>query len=178
MSTTPYDDAFKELAERDPAALLLLLGVLRPDEPAQVTVLSRELRAAKQIADQIYLVTSAGITRLIHIEAQTRWEAVMPERVLDYALLIWISYERQYPVESYVLLLTPQRLPEHPPTSLSLTAGSLQVSIHYHLVRLWELSVEAMLALGRDQLLPFAPLMKGGSGRVGSERPVFATGHR
>jgi predicted transposase YdaD len=161
MSTTPYDDAFKELAERDPAALLLLLGVLQPDEPAQVTVLSRELRAAKQIADQIYLVKTTASERLIHIEAQTRWEAALPERVLDYALLIWISYERQYPVESYVLLLTPHRLPEHPPTSLSLTAGSLQVSIHYHLVRLWDLPADDVLALRRDQLLPFVPLMKG-----------------
>jgi hypothetical protein len=83
MGTTPYDDAFKELAERDPAALLLLLGVLQPDEPAQVTVLSRELRAAKQIADQIYLVKTTAGERLIHIEAQTRWEAALPERVLD-----------------------------------------------------------------------------------------------
>jgi hypothetical protein len=70
--TTPYDDAFKKMADRDPAALLL--GVLSPGEAAQIEPLPRELRAGKQIADQLYLVTTSASTRIIHIEAQTRWD--------------------------------------------------------------------------------------------------------
>src|SRR5205085_1643146 len=48
------------------------------------------------------------------------------------------------------------------PTSLSVAAGSLQVSINYQLVRLWEMPAQEILALDRDQLLPFVPLMDGG----------------
>jgi predicted transposase YdaD len=162
MSTTPYDDAFKKLADRDPAALLLLLGALSPGETAKIELLPRELRTGKQIADQLYLVTTSAGTRIVHIEAQTRWDPEMPERVLDYELIGWICYDRRYPIESFVLLLTADRLPADPPTSLKVEAGSLQVVSTFHLVKLWEVSAAEILALGRDQLLPFVPLMRGG----------------
>lgn len=163
MSSTPYDDAFKSLADRDPAALLVMLGALSPNEQATIEALPRELRAGKQIADQLYLVTTATGTRIVHIEAQTRWETALPERVLDYELIGWISYDRLYPIESFVLLLTDDRLPENAATSLTVEAGSLRVTSTFHLVRLWEVPASEMLALERNQLLPFVPLMQGGT---------------
>ncbi len=162
MSTTPYDDAFKDLAEQDPEALLLLLGALDPEEHATITLLSRELRASKQMADQPYLVTTPAGTRIVHVEAQTRYDAEMPERMLDYGLRLWLSQERRYAIDSYVLLLTPNRLPAEAPDSLNVRAGSISVSIEYHLVRLWEMDAAMALAMQRDQLLPFVPLMDGG----------------
>lgn len=163
MTTTPYDDAFKSLADRDPAALLLLLGALSPDEPAKIEPLPRELHAGKQIADQMYLVTTASGVRIIHIEAQTRWDKEMPERVLDYELIGWISYDRRYAIESFVLLLTDDRLPADAPTSLTIEAGSLRVTSTFRLVKIWEVPAAEMLALERNQLLPFVPLMQGGT---------------
>jgi hypothetical protein len=43
MSTKPYDQAFKFLAEQDPEALLLLLGAIEPDEQATIELLPREI---------------------------------------------------------------------------------------------------------------------------------------
>lgn len=162
MSSTPYDDAFKHLAEHDPESLLILVGALPSNRPVKIKVLSRELRPAKRIVDQAYLVTTPDESRITHLEAQTRYDAAMPERMLDYALMLWLAHNRRYAVDSFVLLLTREGLPRDAPESMSVRAGSLSVTVHYHLVRLWEIEAQSLLALNRDQLLPFVPLMKGG----------------
>ncbi len=161
VSNTQYDDAFKELAERDPEALLLLLGAVRPHEALSIEVLSRELRAGKQISDQIYLVRTALGAHIVHVEAQTRWDPEMPRRMLMYALLIWLTYEGQYEMDCYVLLLTPERLPAQVPETLSVTAGSLRMTVSFRVARVWEMPAAAALALDRPQVLPFVPLMQG-----------------
>ena len=56
MSTKPYDQAFKFLAEQDAEALLLLLGDLRPGQPAQIALLPREVSVSAQLPDQPYEV--------------------------------------------------------------------------------------------------------------------------
>lgn len=162
MSGTPYDDAFKHLAEQDPESLLILVGALSPDQSARVKIISRELRPAKRIVDQAYLVTTSGETRIAHLEAQTRYDPAMPERMLDYALMLWLAHDRRLAVDSFVLLLTREGLPRQAPERMTAKAGSLSVTVRYHLIRLWEIDARSSLALNRDQLLPFVPLMKGG----------------
>jgi hypothetical protein len=161
MSNTPFDDAFKDLSDLDPEALLLLLGVIAPGERVTIEKVERELRAAKQIADQPYLVSRNEDARIFHIEAQTRWKNNVPPRMLDYAVYLWLAKEGRYRIESYVLLLTPDGLPKHPVTSFNVDAGSLQLTINIHLIPAWRISAAAMLALGREELLPFIPLMDG-----------------
>jgi hypothetical protein len=159
---TLYDDAFKDLSEFDPEALLLLLGAISPDEHATIEPLSRELRAAKQIADQPYLIRSERGERIAHVEAQTRYKGNEPDRLLDYGLYIWLTYQREYPVESYLLILAPDGAPAEIPVTHTVTAGSLVLTINFHVIRLWELSAQVALDLGREELLPFIPLMSGG----------------
>jgi len=162
VSGTPYDDAFKHLAEQDPESLLILVGAFPPNQPVRIKVLSRELRTSKRIVDQAYLVTTGNESRIAHLEAQTRYDAAMPERMLEYALMLWLAHKRRYAVDSFVLLLTREGLPREAPEQVSVKAGSLSVTVRYHLVRLWEIEAQSLLALNRDQLLPFVPLMKGG----------------
>lgn len=162
MSGTPYDDAFKHLAEQDPESLLILVGALPSDELVRIKVLSRELRPSKRIVDQAYLVTTRSESRIAHLEAQTRYDPAMPERMLEYALMLWLAHKRRYAVDSFVLLLTREGLPPEAPERVSVKAGALSVTVRYHLVRLWEIEAQSLLALNRDQLLPFVPLMKGG----------------
>ncbi|MGH9840607.1 MAG: hypothetical protein ACREEM_17660 [Blastocatellia bacterium] len=166
MSNTPYDDAFKDLSDLDPEALLLLLGVIVPGESVTIEKVERELRAAKQIADQPYLVRRGDDARIIHIEAQSRWKHNVPPRLLDYGVYLWLAKEGRYRIESYVLLLTPDGLPQHPVTNYSVDAGSLQLTINFHLICLWQVSAAFVLALGRDELLPFVPLMDSGQTEV------------
>ena len=159
---TPFDDAFKDLSEFDPEALLLLLGAITPDEHAVIEPLSRELRAAKQIADQPYLIRSERGERIAHVEAQTQYQGNEPDRLLDYGLYLWLTYQREYPVESYLLVLSRKNAPAQIPSSHTVQAGSLRLTINYRVLGLWQLSATAALALQREELLPFIPLMEGG----------------
>ena len=104
MSTKPYDQAFKFLAERDAEALLLLLGDMQPGQEAEIRVLPREVSISTQLPDQPYEVITSGGRRLVHVEAQTAYDANLPERMLEYAIRLWLKY--RLPISSYALLLT------------------------------------------------------------------------
>ncbi|NOT61160.1 MAG: hypothetical protein HOP19_13155 [Acidobacteria bacterium] len=147
---TPFDDAFKDLSDFDPEALLLLVGAITPDEHAVIEALPRELRAAKQVADQPYLIRSERGERIAHVEAQTRYYGDEPDRMLDYGLYILLTYKRGYPVDSYLLILTPKGAPNEIPSSHTVTYGSLTLTINIHVIRLWELSAQVALDLGRE----------------------------
>lgn len=155
----PYDDAFKYLAEQDAEALLILLGEIKPGEKVEITPLSRELRISTRLPDQAYKVVTASGERIVHIEAQARYPRVMPDRMADYGAREWMQY--QLPVNCYVLLLTDHDLPKHPPTFGRIDAGDVQITVHYRLVRLSQISAAGVLKLQRDYLLPFVPLMQG-----------------
>ena len=80
----PYDDAFKLLAEGDAEALLLLLGEIKLGEPVEITPLHSELRISTKLPDQAYKVVTASGARIVHIEAQSSYDHLMPERMADY----------------------------------------------------------------------------------------------
>src|SRR3989442_138427 len=109
MSSKPFDQAFKYLAEEDAESLLILLGLLQPGEVAEIEALPRELNVSTQLPDQPYRVVISGQARIVHVEAQTVYEAAIPERVAEYGARLWMKY--RLPVESYVLLLTERGLP-------------------------------------------------------------------
>ncbi|HWQ34788.1 MAG TPA: hypothetical protein VNQ79_18205 [Blastocatellia bacterium] len=154
----PYNSAFKDLTEQDPEALLQLIGALPPG--ATVRLLPREVSVQALLPDQPFEITHADGQHLAHVEAQTRYEPDIPSRIADYNVYLWVRY--RLPVYSYVLVLTPRGLPDEPPVSLAIEAGWLRLIVSYQIVRLWELDAEAALNSGRENLLPFVPLMRGG----------------
>jgi predicted transposase YdaD len=160
MSTKPYDQAFKYLAEQDAEALLLLLGDLQPGQPAQITLLPREISVAAQLPDQPYEVVTAEGRRLVHVEAQTAYDHNLPDRMMDYGLRLWLKY--RLPLTSYALLLTPRGVPKNLRVSRRVVAGDLRIDLHCRVVRLWRVSAQTALAWQRASLLPFVPLMRGG----------------
>jgi len=155
----PYDDAFKLLAEEDAEALLLLLGEIEPGEKAEITPLHRELRISTRLPDQAYKVVAASGARIVHIEAQSRYPHVMPDRMADYGAREWMKY--QLPVTCYVLLLTDRQLPKHPATVGRIDVGDVQIIVRYRIVRLSQISASRVLKMQREHLLPFVPLMQG-----------------
>ncbi|MGH9835559.1 MAG: hypothetical protein ACRD9Y_21265, partial [Blastocatellia bacterium] len=154
----PYDSAFKDLADQDPEGLLLLLGALPPG--AKVKALPREVTTPALLPDQPYEVISETEHFVAHVEAQTRYEQVVPERFVDYGARLWLKY--RLPVRCYLLVYLRQRMPEDAPTSATIQAGGVKITVEYTTVRLWELSADEALKLGRESLLPFVPLMKDG----------------
>ncbi|MCI0485714.1 MAG: hypothetical protein L0229_03845 [Blastocatellia bacterium] len=103
--------------------------------------------------------TSQGV-RLIHVKAQTVYDIHIPERMAEYGARLWMAY--RLPVTSYVLLLTRRGLPARAPTAGRIIAGDAEIKIRYRLVRLWQVSARRVLAMKRENLLPFVPLMRGG----------------
>ncbi len=160
MATKPYDQAFKFLAEQDPEALLLMLGAIEPDEKAVIELLPREISVAAVLPDQPYLVSSARGKRVVHVEAWTRWEHDIPQRMVEYGPLHWFKY--LLPVDSYVILLTKKGLPRRPPQVGVITAGGTRIETRFHLIRVWKIPARKALADARPALLPFVPLMDGG----------------
>ncbi len=159
-NTKPYDQAFKYLAEQDPESLLLLLGALRPGQKAKIELLPRELSVSVLLPDQPYQVVIGEEAEIVHVEAQTVFEYDLMELEPDYGARLWMKY--RLPVRSYILLLTKRKLPGRLPRVWRLQAGDVQIAVRPRLVRLWEIPATQALAPGRENLLPFVPLMKGG----------------
>ena len=156
----PYDDAFKLLAEGDAEALLLLLGEIKPGEKVEIIPLHSELRISTKLPDQAYKVITAAGARIVHIEAQSSYDHLMPERMADYGAREWMKY--RLPVTCYVLLLTDRQLPRKPVTTGRIVAGDVQITVSFRLIRLSQISAAQMLKTQREHLLPFVPLMQGG----------------
>jgi predicted transposase YdaD len=160
MSTKPYDQAFKFLAEADAEGLLLLLGDIQPGEGAQIEPLPREISVSAQLPDQPYKVTIDGKSHLVHVEAQTVYDSGISERMLEYGVRLWLKY--RLPQTSYLLLLTDRKVPRKVPRTASVTAHSIRIKISYIPVCLWRMSAAKALSLNRESLLPFISLMSGG----------------
>lgn len=159
MNTEHYDQAFKFLAEQDPESLLLLLGAIEPGEQATIELLPREISVATVLPDQPYRIISARGERIVHVEAQTLWEPLVPTRMAEYGGLHLYKY--RLPIDSYVIVLTPTGFPLHPPRKGILEAGGTRIETRYRIIRLWRYSARNALSAGRPALLPFVPLMKG-----------------
>ncbi len=159
MNTKPYDQAFKFLAEQDPEALLLMLGAIEPGEQVTIELLPREISLPALLPDQPYLVRSAQGERVVHVEAWTRWEAGIADRMAEYGPLHWFKF--RLPIDSYVILLTRKNLPRLLPQSGLIEAGGVRMETRFHLICLWLLSAQEALTAERPAVLPFVPLMEG-----------------
>lgn len=153
----PYDTAFKDLAEQDPEALLRLIGAL--PEGATIRPLPREMTAPALFTDQPYEVTHGAEKFVAHVEAQTYYEDDVPSRTVKYDAILWIN--TGLPVRSYILVLSPHKMPANAPTEITVDAGGLVLTVRFHLVKLWELDAQQALAMNSESLLPFIPLMNG-----------------
>jgi predicted transposase YdaD len=111
------------------------------------------------LPDQPYEINQEGETYIAHVEAQTRFEADIPARMTDYGVYLWSRY--RLPVYSYVLVLVPRGMPDDAPTSWTIRAGGLRLTVDYTVVRLWEVEAADALAVNSESLLPFVPLMRG-----------------
>ncbi|MBI3654355.1 MAG: hypothetical protein HY231_25285 [Acidobacteria bacterium] len=159
MSTKPYDQAFKYFAEQDAESLLILLGYLKPGEAAEIEPLPLELSVSTLLTDQAYLVKRGSKQFIVHPEAQIAWKDDLLERMPDYDARLWMKY--RLPIYSNVLLLTRKGLPKPVPHAGIIHAGSLKIESSFRVTKIWESSAQQYLAMKRDGILPFIPLMRG-----------------
>lgn len=158
MSEKPFDDTFKDLAEQDAEVLLRLLDAIPPG--ATVTPLPREISIQALLTDQPYEIDVAGQKHIAHLEAQTYYESDLPYRVADYDIRLWLKY--RLPVYTYILVFVPTGMPKDAPTSLSIEAGGVSLTVRFQIACLWRIPARRALEMKSESLLPFVPLMEGG----------------
>ncbi|MGH9841289.1 MAG: hypothetical protein ACREEM_21245, partial [Blastocatellia bacterium] len=129
----PYDSAFKDLADQDAEALLRLIGALPPG--AIVQPLRPEISAPALATDQPYEVITSADHFITHLEAQTRWAANVPDRVVRYEAIFWVN--KRLPVHSYVLVFLPDGMPDNPPNRCTIKAGDLTLISEFTIVMAW-----------------------------------------
>ena len=160
------DDFCKQLVVRHPASVgvwvLRLLAQAEGSTPEQIStaaiadanwqVLDRELSSAPLHADSVILLPRGGDPTILHLEFQTRPDAVIAERMLEY----WIRLHRRFhqPIRQVVIHLKP---------TTSALARIDQLAIgrtrhHFSNLRLWEQESEPLLA--DPALLPLAVLAR------------------
>ncbi|MBD2099502.1 Rpn family recombination-promoting nuclease/putative transposase [Leptolyngbya sp. FACHB-261] len=140
-----YDNLCKYLAEQYPAQFIRWLLTT---EAADIRVLKTELGNEPIRADALTFLQTSN--QLLHLEFQTRPDADMPLRMLDY----WVRLYRQYrcSIEQVVIFLKPT-------TSELVFVEEFRVEQTWHgyrVIRLWEQDPAPLLA--DPALLPFAVL--------------------
>lgn len=177
----PFDATMKQLMDAFAADWV---GVLAPWVGLPPTVgvepLDPELSTVQPAADKVFrlLPPAAG---LLHLESQSSWDGDLPSRLLLYNVLL--EYRYGGPVYTLALLLRPEaNSPQFSGTLIrSFTGGAEYLRFGYAVVRVWELSADALLTTGlgttplallTDDAAPRLPeLVKRFAERVEREEP-------
>ena len=157
-----FDTIAKHLIQTYPADFVRF--ALQRDDIEDVEVIESEQPTVKaRRTDSLLRVRIAGEDALVHHEIQTTDHPAMPRRMAGY---IGRSIEHyDLPVYAHVLYLRPAAgrrdpgyyIQEHP---------DYPVVIRYKVIRLSQLSGQAVLDSGTVGLLPFAPLMQPPAGQA------------
>jgi len=151
------DDFCKQLVARHPASVSrwVLGRIAEPEQPAvggSWQLLDRELSSAPLHADSVVLLPESSTGAILHLEFQTRPDAAIAERMLDY----WIRLHRRFhqPIRQAVIHLRPTG--SHLARIEQLAIGHTRHS--FHSLRLWEQDPAPLLA--DPALLPLAVLAR------------------
>jgi len=167
----------KELAEESPRLFLQILGIAPPGSEFRLGPLRPETAPAVVMPDYVALLSVPGQEpRIFHVEFFTRYHSDVPKSMARYGGSLAWQYLR--PVESVLLLLSENGVPDSVPEVGLFSVGVTTVRHEFRTIRLWEQDPEPVLATGDPGLMSWALLMK--LGRDGAERlgtKVGATGN-
>lgn len=153
----PYDATTKYLLESDPAGWLEYVGLGRP---ASASIIDADLATVTSEADKVIRANDPS-PWLGHVELQSSRDAGLPDRLLRYNVLLRARHGLS--VQSAVILLRPEA--DHPELSginrHHHVSGECYLEFRYHVVRVWEMPVEEVLA-GPLATLPLAPMARVG----------------
>jgi predicted transposase YdaD len=142
----PFDAVMKQLLDAcapDWVSWLAPLFGLPPD--VAVESLDPDLSTVQPVADKVFrlLPPAAG---LLHIEPQTSWDGEFPGRLLLYNVLL--EHRHGGPVHTVALLLRREANSPQLTGTLSrvMANGREYLRFNYSVIRVWELSADALLA--------------------------------
>lgn len=150
----PFDATLKDLLEVSPSDWLALLGYPH----GEVRIIDADVSTVSGGADKV-LAIRGDPDWILHLEAQAGPDSTLPRRCLGYNAILENRHECL--VRTVIVLLRPE-------ADLANLTGVYQrqfagdepyLTFRYHVVRVWRLPVERVLASGLGTL-PLAPISK------------------
>ena len=150
---------------------LRLLGIAPPDCEIKLDPLRPETAPQVVMPDYVASLSIGGQDPCtFHVEFFLQYRKEVPVTMARYGSSLALQYRR--PVQSVLLLLKNDSVPDEIPSVGEYVIGETKVSHQFRTVRLWELDPTPVLSSGDPGLLPWALLMKlgqEGAGCVGAE---------
>jgi predicted transposase YdaD len=159
LSGQNYDSTFKSLADDDPRGLLFLFSGIPLTADVVIEPLPREVTAPALQVDHIYRIKTADRQWIWHIEVQTHYKSDLPERILQYDLLLAVKYPGEE-IRSTLVLLVERTTPRSVQAEIEADLGGLRVRAEFQVIRMWELDPKPVIESGRPDLLPWVGLMQ------------------
>ena len=131
------------------------------EEAVFVRALDIELKNQHLFADALSEVLLHGKPALLHIEFQVYDDPEMEMRLLEYNVLASRQY-RHLPVYSYVIYLRKAGRIAESPLVRTFPDGEEVHRFFFRVIKLWEISAEALLQIGWIGVLPLVTLTDGG----------------
>ena len=152
-----YDIASKRLIEIGKEQILKWLLGIDVESAELIEEIPRETVSLRRSDFPLLVREKTGQERIVLIEFQTRWEADLPLRLIEY----FVRFKRKYhlPVVPVVLLFK-----EHGGARDVYEDEAIKFS--FRLVRMWELDGRELVKSGDVRLLPFVPLTRCGREEV------------
>lgn len=154
----PFDNATKRLLREKPQHFVSWLvpeGIFRRN-------LSVELKSRNIYADGLFAITVNELPALVHTEFQSRKDALMAERLLEYNVLA-SSENNWLPVYTYVIYLHKDGDIPKSPLIRRLPSGEEVHRFYYQVIELAKFAAKDLLHSGLLGLLPLLPLTDGGA---------------
>lgn len=159
----PFDVTLKHMLEHHPADCARLAGV----QPAgRIAVIDADVSTISAGADKVLRLDERP-PWLIHFEFQASYDADLPQRILRYNVLL--HGRHGLPVQSVVLLLRRESDGREMTGTVrhALPDGRQYLEFHYNAIRIWQKSVDDILA-GGVGTLPLAPIAAGSQEQAAS----------
>jgi predicted transposase YdaD len=164
----------KLMVDEDPQAITQFVihqlyharGRQPPEEIKILAQLGTEFQATEADADGLLLMRiGAYAPMMLHIEFQSKRDAIMPDRLLDYSLRARRKHG-PFPMLSSVIYLRDDGTVQEPPMTWEILDDVRLLDFQYLCLKLWEIPREEILALHQPALLPLSLLTKGEVNRI------------
>lgn len=155
----PYDNGSKRLLSASAQDLLDWLS------PGAIFTgqFSETFHSVELEADSMIETLRDGERELVQVEFQSSYDALMPQRMIEYSLMGFRRH--QCPVRSYVLYLRKSGKPPRSPLIRKYNDGQRFLWFRYTVIQVWKMEYRKWLDQDRKGLFPLVPLMKGGARR-------------
>lgn len=166
-----FDRVCKDLAEEAFRLIVDVLKIGAPGDGVELHFLRAETSPPVVLPDYVAsVVVSNGQAITLHIEFYLEYFAEIPKLMARYGASLALQHQR--PVQSFVLLLKPERAPRLLPEVGECAIGETMVRHGFRILKTWEMDPAPILRSGNVRLFPWALIMdlaESEAWRIGAE---------